>query len=91
MKRFGVVTDGELQGVKVHFTAGGKILVGSWEGNSLTGFASVFDPQGRLLYCGGLKEGRRNGQGTSFKEDGSIDCVGEWKNDVCHVNFYIKK
>ena len=87
LKQFGVVTDGELQGVKIHFFADGNFLIGIWEGNTLTGSGSIFSAGGQLLYCGGLEEGKRSGQGVSFKEDGTVDCVGKWKKDICHEKY----
>ena len=43
---------------------------------------ALYNSKGVIIYDGDIKNGRRHGHGTEYREDGTIKLEGDWKNDV---------
>lgn len=82
LKYSGKIVDGKKVGAGIAYDEDGNIFISKWQGGSDTGFGSVFDADGDLIYTGMWKNGSRHGNGTEFNKQGDVVFSGEWKEGV---------
>lgn len=75
----GGIEDDKMEGFGV-LDKGNELYIGSFHESKPNGYLKYYK-KGRLFYDGNWKNGSFWGEGTLYKEDGSIKS-GEWKNDT---------
>lgn len=91
LKYSGKIIDGKKQGAGMTYREDGTIFIGKWKDGDDTGFGSLFDEDGDLVYTGMWKDGKRHGTGTEFGKSGEILFSGEWKDDNQHNGILYKR
>ena len=71
----GAVADGKMEGFGV-LVKSGEVYIGTFHESKPNGFLKLYK-NGKLYYEGNWKDGAFNGEGTLYKEDGSIK-TGDW-------------
>ncbi len=71
----GVIKDGKMEGFGV-LVKSGEVYIGTFHDSKPNGFLKLYR-NGKIYYEGYWKEGAFNGEGTLYKEDGSIK-TGDW-------------
>ena len=57
-----------------------NLLTGDWVQGAKTGIGKFYFPSGKVKYYGNVTDGKADGWGTHYYEDGSILFRGEWRN-----------
>ena len=78
---FGVSENGVHRTLEVRwFPEDHTILIGKLSGDPVSGFGTLFSADGRPLYSGHFRNGKREGAGVSFDSTGEPLFSGEWKD-----------
>lgn len=70
--------------VRIRGKSGYLAYEGQVENGSVTGYGTLYNPQGTVVYQGNFEKNRYQGNGTRYYDDGTTMYVGEFEQNLFH-------
>lgn len=82
----GVYKDDSFISGSIFYENGNIMYKGGWNG-SYHGNGILYWDNSKKRYDGEWKNGKRDGYGSSYREDGTLEYIGYWKEDLYETNY----